>query len=193
MKYMKDFISHFSSVPAFTTNEARRFLKYRGASEGYHKLVINNLLKSHKVHKITRGAYTFFEEVQYSGFAFRPFYYGLEDALSILGAWEQETNPVILTPRKVRPGLRAFEGRNYLVRHIDRKLFFGYYFKPYGQFNIPVSTPEKTLIDLFYFRIRVPDGVVENIIGMLNLVRMNEYLSLVSSNLQYRIEKVLPR
>jgi hypothetical protein len=58
------------------------------------------LLRSGRIYKITRGSYTFYDEVQYAGFAFQPFYYGLEDALSLLGLWKQETNPVIITPGK---------------------------------------------------------------------------------------------
>ena len=67
-----------------------------------------------------------------SGFGFSPFYYGLEDALSLRNVWEQETNPVIITPRTVRVGIRKFEGRHFVVRRIDRSMFFGYTFVDYG-------------------------------------------------------------
>ncbi|EQD66731.1 transcriptional regulator, partial [mine drainage metagenome] len=86
--------------------------------------------------------------------AFLPFYYGLEDALSLRGFWEQETNPVIITPRKVRNGVRQFDSRNYVVRRIDRKMFFGYTFVNYEEFYIPVSDTEKTLIDLIILTLR---------------------------------------
>ncbi|MHB8359305.1 MAG: hypothetical protein ACYDCP_07390 [Thermoplasmataceae archaeon] len=110
MKYMHDLVSHFFSKPAFSVDELKAYLHRRQAPEGYHKVLIQNLLNSGKIFRIARGSYTFHEEIQYVGFAFKPFYYGLEDALSLRELWEQETNPVIITPRKVRNGLRQFEG-----------------------------------------------------------------------------------
>ena len=124
MKYMQEFISYFHSKPAFSSFEARNFFSFREGPKGYHKTVISNLLNSGRLHRITRGHYTFHEEVQFAGFAFMPFYHGLQDALSLINLWEQEMNPVIMTPRKVRSGLRTFERRNYIVRWIDRSMFF---------------------------------------------------------------------
>ena len=193
MKYMKSFIAHFSSNPAFNSQDAMRFLQNRGASAGYHKLVITNLLKEGKIHKITRGSYTFQDDVQYAGFAFRPFYYGLEDALSLLGLWEQETNPVILTPKKVRPGIRSFEGRNYIVRHISRKMFFGYSYIAYGEFNIPVSTIEKTLIDLLYFKVPISEEVVQNVLAASNMDILKGYAKEIPSSLKSRIAGLIRR
>ena len=143
MRYISDFLHHFSEKPAFSANEARLFLKRRGASEGYHKLLLEKLYSSGRIYRITRGHYTFYEEVQHVGFAFSPFYYGLEDALSLLNLWEQETNPVVITPRKVRSGIREFRGRNYVVRRIDRSMFFGYIYIKYEKFYISVSAPER--------------------------------------------------
>ena len=102
MKYMREFRSHFMKKPAFTAREVQLFLENRESSPGYYKLVIHNLLSRREIYRITRGVYTFQEDAQMSGFGFSPFYYGLEDALSLRNVWEQETNPVIITPRKVR-------------------------------------------------------------------------------------------
>jgi predicted transcriptional regulator of viral defense system len=141
--------------------------------------------------KITRGAYTFYDEVQYARFAFPPFYYGLEDALSLRGLWEQETNPVIITPRKVRNGIRQFDSRNYIVRRIKRKMFFGYTLLQYEQFYIPVSDIEKTLIDLVYFGIRVPDEVISTMIGKLNRETFNSYLTELPQYLSNRMRIIV--
>ena len=190
MKYMKQFTEEFSRKPAFVIDEVKSFLHRRNASDGYYKLLVQNLLKSNRIHKITRGAYSFYDEVQYAGFAFQPFYYGLEDALSLRGLWEQETNPVIVTPRKVRTGVRQFESRNYIVRHIKRDMFFGYSLLLYDQFYIPVSDIEKTLIDIVYFGIRVPDETLVTIIRRLNRDTFNTYLAEIPENLSKRIRKV---
>ena len=191
MKFMKQFTEEFSNKPAFGTEEVRAFLKRRSASGGYHKLLIQNMLKSGRIYKITKGAYTFYDEVQYAGFAFYPFYYGLEDALSLRGLWEQETNPVIITPRKVRNGIRQFDSRNYLVRRIDRKMFFGYTMLEYGQFYIPVSDMEKTLIDLVYFNVRVPDEVISAMIENLNQETFSSYLTEVPKYQSNRMRNIV--
>ncbi len=191
MKFMKQFIEEFSKKPAFGIDEVKTFIRRRKASEGYHKLLIQNLLKSGRIYKITRGAYTFYDEVQYVGFAFPPFYYGLEDALSLRGLWEQETNPVIITPRKVRNGIRQFDSRNYLVRRIKRDMFFGYTLLKYEQFYIPVSNIEKTLIDLVYFDIRIPDEIISTMIKKMNRETFNSYLTELPQYLSNRMRIIV--
>ena len=193
MKFMKQLTENFSKKPAILIDEVKLFLDRRNASEGYYKLLIHNLLKSNRIYKITRGAYTFHDEVQYSGFAFHPFYYGLEDALTLRGLWEQETNPVVITPRKVRNGVRQFDSRNYVVRNIKRNMFFDYSLLQYGQFYIPVSDIEKTLIDLVYFDIRVPDETLVNVIKKLNRDIFNTYLTEIPENLSKRLRKVVSK
>jgi predicted transcriptional regulator of viral defense system len=191
MKFSKHFTEEFSKKPAFGIDEVKAFIRRRNASEGYHKLLIQNMLKSGRIHKITRGAYTFYDEAQYVGFAFQPFYYGLEDAISLHGLWDQETNPVIITPRKVRNGIRQFDSRNYLVRRIKRTMFFGYSLLKYEQFYIPVSDIEKTLIDLAYFEIRVPDEIISNMIEKLNKEIFNRYLAEIPQYLSNRMRIIV--
>ncbi len=193
MKYMHDLVSHFFSKPAFSVDELKAYFHRRQAPEGYHKVLIQNLLNSGKIFRIARGSYTFHEEIQYVGFAFKPFYYGLEDALSLRELWEQETNPVIITPRKVRNGLRQFEGRNYLIRWIDRKMFFGYSLIKYGEFYIPVSDIEKTLIDLFYFGVKIPSDTLEEILKLIDRERFVGYLEEVSPKLRIRMASLMER
>ena len=194
MKYMKEFRSHFMKKPAFTAREAELFLENRKSSPGYHKLSIHNLLSRREIYRITRGVYTFQEDAQMSGFGFSPFYYGLEDALSLRNVWEQETNPVVVTPRKVRVGIRQFEGRNFVVRRIDRQMFFGYTYVAYGDFHIPVSTVEKTFIDFIYYRIEVPRELMFAILSRSSRRTINEYLREIpkwlSKKVQEKIEEL---
>ena len=187
MKYMKEFIEHFSSKPAFSSIEARNFLSFRAGPVGYHKTVISNLIESGRLHRITRGHYTFYEEVQFTGFAFMPFYYGLQDALSLRNLWEQETNPVIITPRKVRSGLRNFEGRNYVVRWIDRSMFFGFSLIQYGDFFIPVADPEKILIDMIYYREFLPEETKRAILESIDRALLGEYVSRLTATMEKRV------
>jgi predicted transcriptional regulator of viral defense system len=109
------------------------------------------MIKKGEILKISRGVYTFHNDITVVGFAFRPFYYGLENALTLRHLWEQGTNPIIITPNKVRSGNRKFGEGNYSVLHIRRELFFGYDFVLSDELWVPVSDYEKTLIDFIYF------------------------------------------
>lgn len=187
MKFMKEFIAQFSSKPAFTSYEARNFFRFRHGPEGYYKLVLNNLVRSGRIYRITRGQYTFHDEVQYVGFAFRPFYYGLQDALSIRNLWEQETNPVIITPRRVRSGVRTFLGRNYVIRWIERSMFFGYSLVGYGDFFIPVADTEKILIDMVYYHEFLPEEVKNEILRAVNKKKLQEYILMLPDYMKKRV------
>lgn len=187
MKYMKEFISSFKSKPAFSTSEAKNFFSFREGPQGYYKIVLNNLLKSGGIFRITRGHYTFHDEVQLAGFAFKPFYYGIQDALSLRNLWEQETNPVIITPRKVRSGTRTFQGRNYVVRWIDRKMFFGFSLLQYEEFFIPVADPEKIIIDMVYYHEFLPEETKEELMKVIKEDLLTEYLSSVSPALRKKV------
>lgn len=91
--------------------------------------------------------------------------------------WEQETNPVVITPRKVRNGLRTFNDRNYLVRWIDRSMFFGYSLLKYGEYFIPVAEPEKIFIDMIYYHEFLPD---EAKVELINTMRPDVFLEFYS-------------
>ncbi len=191
MKYMKEFRGHFSSRPAFTAREADLFLRNRGSSSGYHKLVIHNMLSRKEIYRITKGNYTFHEDVQMVGFGFEPFYYGLEDALSLRNMWEQETNPVVITPHKVRIGLRQFQGRNFIVRRIDRRMFFGYSYIQYGDYYIPVSEAEKTFIDLIYFNVGLSGELITTILSKIDKKVLYGLLKEVPTWLTDRVKKIV--
>ncbi|HIH22497.1 TPA: hypothetical protein HA238_02110 [Candidatus Micrarchaeota archaeon] len=183
MTYTKKALGHFGNLPAFTITDLRVFLK--GIKPRYLNLLIHNLRSKHGLRRIVKGVYTFKEEMQVVGFGFRPFYYGLQDALSLRGLWEQETNPVVITPRKMRSGMRHFIGGNYLVRHISRRMFFGFEMIKYYDFWIPVSDNEKTLIDLIYFKEPVPGELFQNI----NKKKLRIYLKRCPGHVARMVDK----
>lgn len=176
MKYSKEFREHFKLVPAFSARDVRLFLAKKGISRQYAYLLLHNAIASGEVKRITKGVYSFKEEVQVVGFAFQPYYYGLQDALSFHDLWEQETNPVVITPRKVRPGMRTFLGNNYLVKRIDRSMFFGFQTIKYSDFWIRVSDVEKTLVDFAYFKQPLGKPVLKEIRSRLRKPVLQEYL-----------------
>ena len=153
MKYMAEFHNTFGTREVFRIQDVEVFLRARRAPLAYAHTLIHRLRRKGDLRRVTRGVYTFRPEGEVVGFAFSPFYYGLQDALSIRNLWEQETNSLIITPRNVRGGVRTLGGARVIVHRISRRAFFGYdLVKTGASLYLPVSDIEKTLIDFFYFR-----------------------------------------
>ncbi len=175
---MKELIDTFNNeqYPIFSINDIKLLMKSRGASIDYIHIMLHNLVKKQTIRRITRGIYTFHDDSVVTGFAFQPFYYGLESALWIHGISNQGANYTIITSRNMREGTRNFGGRNYNVKRISKNLLFGYNLMRYGKFWIPVSDPEKTVLDILYFHITIRDENFADIIRRLNKKRISEYL-----------------
>src|SRR3989344_334379 len=176
MKYMADFISHFEKRAIFSMRDARIFMKARGASVGYLHFLIHYLLKKGKLKRLAKGSYTFREDVMAAGFAFSPFYYCLHQALSLKNALSQAANPVIITTRKIRPGVRGIMGTNVVVRRISPKMFFGFEMKEHYGLFIPVSDTEKTFIDFIYFRQKIHADTMQFFIKRIDRKKLDKYL-----------------
>ena len=178
MKYVDFVRTTFGSpdFPVFTLRDLRIALSDRGISDGYLRLLAHELLRRNEITRITRGVYTFHDEAFVSGFAFKPFYYGLGCALSIRGLSTQMTNPIVVTTRDVRVGVRRFQGRNYVIRRMDGRYFFGYDLVRYGKFWVPVSDVEKTVIDMVYFGYGIGDELLEDIRKSIDMKRLGVYL-----------------
>jgi predicted transcriptional regulator of viral defense system len=178
MKYMSYLKSRFSKpdFPTFRVSDLRLAFSEKGIDDDYLYLMVHNLEKRGEIKRITRGIYTFHNDVSVIGFAFLPFYYGFENALTIRGISLQGTNPIVVTPRNVRQGVRVFKGRNYLVKRIPSNLFFGYDLLKRGSFWIPVSNLEKTIIDMMYFDNYIRDELWSGILKELDMKRLREYL-----------------
>ena len=110
MIYDNDFRKYFSKVQIFSFNDAKRFLTRMGASDAYIKVFVHNQIKRHGLRKVGKGKYTFSSNDAIIGFAFSPFYYGLECALTIRKLWTQMSNLVIVTTTKAVPGIRSSMG-----------------------------------------------------------------------------------
>ncbi|MEW5996402.1 MAG: hypothetical protein AB1657_02285 [Candidatus Micrarchaeota archaeon] len=193
MKYMEDFRRHFREAPAFTARDARVFLSGKGISGDYLRTLLRNLVKKGELKRISKGAYTFREEAAVAGFAFQPFYYGLEEALTLRKLWEQETNPVIITPRRVRSGVRSFLGTNIVVRRISRGMFFGFSMvRHYGMW-LPVSDVEKTLIDFFHFRQHLPKEALAEMKKQIRKDVLEEYLKRCPKRLALKVRNALSK
>jgi predicted transcriptional regulator of viral defense system len=176
MKYKKEFTYHFSKRKVFSLKDVRIFFKNKNISKDYSKNMLSNLNKKKEITRISSGKYTFKKDIVNIGFAFSPFYYGLQDALSYHNLHTQETNPIIITQNKIKPGVRSISGTNVYLRRISRKYFFGFYFIKYYDIEIPVSDIEKTLIDLVYYRQDISKEIIDNSKDKIDLKKLNEYL-----------------
>ncbi len=191
MKYMKKFREHFSKVPIFTTKDARLFLSESGASREYCYLLLINLKAKGEIKRLKNGIYSFHDDPTMAGFAFLPSYHGLQDALSMLDLWDQETNTIIITPRKVRSGMRAAFGEKLFVRRINRKMFFGFESIKYFDHWIQISDVEKTLIDFVYFEEPLQKEVLEEIKKRLDKKKLIKYLKRCSPWLKKRVKNLI--
>lgn len=121
-------------------------------NSAYADLLLHQMRKKKEVYRITKGWYSLSDDPTLAVFCFKPSYLGLQDALSIHGLWEQESNPVIMTTRIVREGVRTINGSNVILKRIPPALFFGIEQRKYGSYYVPVSDIEKTFLDMIHFR-----------------------------------------
>lgn len=193
MKYSDYVRKEFSDLnfPVFTMADARLALEGRSIGKGYLDLMMHNLVKKREIIRITTGVYTFHKDVAAAGFAFRPFYYGMESALSLRGISDQGTNMVVMTVKNVRAGMRSFDGRNYRVQRIKAEHMFGYDLLKYGDFWIPVSDPEKTLVDMAAIGEHVAETVLESLKKALDKKKLIGYLDYYNINVATKIKEML--
>lgn len=174
MKYNSDFIRYFSKEKCFTFGDLKRFLIDKGATEAYAKLFAHKMLKSGRIFRLTNGVYSFSNDEAVIGFAFPPFYYGLEYALTIRKLWTQVSNPVVITASKAMPGIRESMGKRIVVRRISKRMFFGFEYVRFSGIFVPVSDLEKTIVDLIYYRIGI-GGEVERLVALADKRKLMRY------------------
>lgn len=191
MKYMQEFVEHFGKRSVFSIRDCRIFLKQKKISKQYLYFLIHYLLKKKRINRIAKGYYSFSNEPIVIGFAFAPFYYGLQSALSFHNLWEQETNLVIVTPKKIRTGIRTIMNSNVLIRRIDKKMFFGFdLISHYGNW-IPVSSIEKTFIDLVYYNEKISPELLKEIKQKSSKKTMQAYLKKIPQKTRKIVKRLL--
>ncbi|MCX6814684.1 MAG: type IV toxin-antitoxin system AbiEi family antitoxin domain-containing protein [Candidatus Aenigmarchaeota archaeon] len=171
MKRLDKIKEYAKRTPAFDTKSVIRL----AGDKDYAYLLLNRLLKTGQIKRITRGYYTIHEEPSLIVYCLKPAYLGLQDAMSLHNLWEQETNPIVLTARRVRPGIRKVLGSNVIIRRLSPKHFFGYDYIRQGELLLPVSDIEKTLIDMVYFR-EICEDTTKAFRNRINKEKLREYL-----------------
>ncbi len=160
------------TTPAFRARDVELIVK----DAGYTSLLLHNMAKKGETRRIVKGWYSTLEDPVVSVFAFKPAYVGLQEALSLRNLWEQETNVVLVSSRRVRAGVREIMGSRVIIHRINREYFFGFDYVRYADFFIPVSDKEKTLIDLVYFNEVPGRDVVRRIAKTASREKFRRYL-----------------
>lgn len=179
MTMVKEISEHFADYPVFTYRDVRLYLGADSISpEGLSRLM-SHMKSTGRIRTIRKGVYTMSDDIMVTGFAFAPFYYGLLSALTIRELWTQNSRPEIMTLSNVRRSRIELPGNGsnvFYLHHTPMKYFFGFDVVRYGKLKIPVSVPEKTLIDLFHYKVKL---AVQNYGGLLKAVdrrKLREYL-----------------
>ena len=144
---IEEIIRLASKSPYFTIHDVKRILR----NKKYAYLALNILVKRGEIFRLAKGFYSKHDDPSLIVFYFKPAYLGLQDAMSYLNLWEQETASIVITVKRVRCGTRKILGNNVIVKRINPRYFFGFEFLKVGKFYLPVSNVEKTFVDLIYF------------------------------------------
>ncbi len=177
----------FQKSPVVTSRDLRLIVR----DGSYARLMVSNMIKRGEVRKLAKGVYTIHDDPVLAVFCFKPAYIGLEEALSIHGMWEQETNTVIVTSSKARTGVRNVMGQNVVVHRIAPRYLFGFDLAKYGDFYVPVSDIEKTLIDAAYFGLKLDREVFVNMRRALDMGRLKAYLKPYHKSVKRRVDRAL--
>jgi predicted transcriptional regulator of viral defense system len=191
MKYIDIIRKEFSEKFVFSLRDIYLYFKDNGLTKQYLWLLLHNLIKKKEIIRISRGKYTFMKDSVFFAFAFTPFYFGLQDALSLRNLWEQEVNSVIITTNNIKPGIREISCMNILLRRIKKKYFFGFDYIKYYDYSIPVSDLEKIIIDFVYYKEYLSKETIGNFKDKIDLSKLNKYLKFYNNGVKNKVYKLL--
>ncbi len=180
MTIVNEITNHFSDYPVFTYRDLRLYFSGRRGIKPSNLARILSYMKSNgRLYTLKKGVYTFKKNDMVSGFAYAPFYYGLLSALTLRELWAQNSRPEIMTIKKVRSNRTSIfdDPKDVIfVHHIPTRYFFGFDVISYGAMRLPVSDPEKTLIDLFYYKVKLPIQNYDGLLRSIDVKNINRYL-----------------
>ena len=186
-KYQKEIENLFKKSFVVDVGSVKRIVKKTGVVKQYTKQLIRNMILKGKIKRLTKGYYTLHNDISLAVFCFKPAYFGLQDAISFHNLWEQETIPVIITARRVRPGIRKVLDANVMVRRINKKYFFGFDYFREGDFYLPYSDLEKTFIDMVYFKEKLSKEAIKSFQSKIDRKKLKSYLKVYSKRFRQQV------
>ncbi|RLE45672.1 hypothetical protein DRJ22_03855 [Candidatus Woesearchaeota archaeon] len=191
IKYLKEIKAFINKTIVFSISDIKKILQEKKANPSYANLLITNLIKKNEIKRVTRGYYSKYSDPTVLAYCIKPSYIGLETALSIHDLWTQETNVVLLTPKRIRYGLRKILDSNVVVHHLSKKFFFGYEYIDYYDLKIPVSNIEKTFIDWIMYRKPLTKELEENFKKRINKKKLRAYLKKYNKKVNTTIRRII--
>jgi len=192
MKYIKKFLEYFDGFPTFTVKDVKLFLSKHGTRGNYYKTFMHSMVKNGRAYTIKKGRYTLHDDPMVAGFAFSPFYYGMETALTHYKLWNYMAPISIVTTNRVRSKDIKLLGRNATVRKIQKSKFFGYSMVHYkDDMYIPMADIEKTLIDSVYFHAHFSSDVYAELAKKIDRKKLEGYLKEYSGIVKRQVNNVI--
>ncbi len=189
-KYLTKIEELFEKSPVVSFSDIDRIVRHKKDTD-YAKQIVNKLIFRGKIKRLTKGCYTKFDEAGLSVLCFKPAYLGLQSALSFHKLWEQETIPVIITSKFIRPSIRKSIGMNILIRRAKKEYMFGYEYFDDSGFYLPYSDIEKTFIDFVVFRNRLSPEIIREFKKKINIKKINEYLKKYPERIRTKVRRAL--
>ena len=190
-KYLADVESILRKSPVVNAASISRLIRSKKKVRQYPKQLLRNLVLRGKAKRLVNGFYTVHDNPSVAVFCFKPAYLGLQDALSFHELWEQEAITVIITAQRVRAGIRNVLGMNALLRRINRKYLFGFDYHEQGGVYLPYSDVEKTFIDMVYFKEKLSQEAIKNIIARIDKAKLSLYLKQYPERFRQRVLECL--
>jgi len=170
--YEAELLSKFSKMPVFSLADVSQIVK----SKNYAKVILARMVKKGKVKRIKRDTYTLHEDpLLVSTFLVKPSYVSSISSLYLHKKITQIPNEVFCFTSNLPKRFFFVVPINFF--HTD--YFFGFETEKYGEFEIPVATDEKAIIDSIG---KVPLSVVEEAFENLKVERMIEYLKKIGKS-----------
>ena len=161
--------------PIFTSLQ----LIKRGIPREYLKVFLHKLVKKGAIYRVERGIYaTVDDPIIIAGNMVFPSYISMYTALYLRGALYQVPSIIqVVTTRRKKNKKISFLGNLIEFYRIKKIYFFGFEYIPYNNFEIPVASVEKAIIDVFYFLGSII-GTID--IDSINKDRLKEYLDMMN-------------
>ena len=183
----------FRNFRTFTFNDVRTVLaeKHKKISDKTIQVTLSRMAKRKRIYPIIKGVFSLERRDDIVGFAFTPFYYGGLAALMIRDMIDDQVRMEIMTTRRVKKSLvKVYNGISMVVvHHLPKKYYFGFNDMRYGNIEVPVSDPEKTLIDLFYYKERLSLQDYAEVLKSVKIGTLRKYLKLYDKRTKKMVTK----
>lgn len=177
-------ILKLKEVPVFSLADISQIV----SGKEYAKKLLRKMVLSNEVKKIKRDKYTFYDDpFLVSTFINKPSYISSVSALSYHKLISQIPKDIFCSTIKKEKNIKFISE----IKFIQTKYFFGFDNLEYLNFKIPISNPEKAIIDSIGV---VPISLIEESVGEIDIERILGYLkkikkSSIIKRIGYLLEK----